>query len=82
MGIRFFKSHFNVKHYLYLSSTNPVRTVCALMDTHVFVVSLMVVDWLQSIKTIFHQCVISYTCSLFYSDGSVRAIRVRLATSI
>ena len=36
------------------------------------------------LKTIFHQCVISYTCSQSYSDGSVlnRAIRVRLATSI
>ena len=36
------------------------------------------------LKTIFHQCVISYTCSLSYSNGSVlnRAIRVRLATSI
>ena len=36
------------------------------------------------LKTIFHQCVILYTCSQSYSDGSVlnRAIRVRLATSI
>ena len=33
------------------------------------------------LKTIFHQCVISYTCSQSYSDGS-RAIRVRLPTSI
>ena len=34
------------------------------------------------LKTIFHQCFISYTCSQSYSDGSVlRAIRVRLATS-
>ena len=36
-------------------------------------------------KTIFHQCVISYTCSQFNSGGSVflnRAIRVRLATCI
>ena len=34
--------------------------------------------------TIFHQCVISYTCSQSNSDGSVfyRIIRVRLATSI
>ena len=35
------------------------------------------------LKTIFHQCVISYTCGQSYSDGSVlRAIRVRLATGI
>ena len=50
------------------------------------------------LKTIFHQCVKSYTCSQSNSDGSVlnilvasltlmalfynRAIRVRLATSI
>ena len=36
------------------------------------------------LKTVFHQCVISYTCSQSYSDGSVlnRAIRVRLATCI
>ena len=36
------------------------------------------------LKTIFHQCVISYTCSQSNSDCSVlnRAIRVRLATSI
>ena len=40
-------------------------------------------DWLQSLKHFFHQCVISYTCSQSNSDGSVlRAIRVRLATSI
>ena len=35
------------------------------------------------LKTIFHQCVISYTYSQFNSGGSVlRATRVRLATSI
>ena len=36
------------------------------------------------LKTVFHQCVISYTSSKSISDGSVlnRAIRVRLATSI
>ena len=35
------------------------------------------------LKTIFHQCVISYTCSKSNSGGSFyRAIRVRLATSI
>ena len=28
-------------------------------------------DWLQSLKIIFHQCVISYTCSQSNSDGSV-----------
>ena len=32
------------------------------------------------LKPIFHQCVISYTCSQSNSDGS--PIRVRLATSI
>ena len=36
-----------------------------------------------ALKTIFHQCVMSSTCSQSNSDGSVlRAIRVRLATSI
>ena len=36
------------------------------------------------LKTIFHQCVISYTCSQSNSGGSVlnRAIRDRLAISI
>ena len=29
------------------------------------------VDWLQSLKHFFHQCVISYICSQSNSDGSV-----------
>ena len=45
--------------------------------THLLLVRLAPV-----IKTIFHQCVISYTCSQSNSDGSVlRASSVRLVTS-
>ena len=48
-------------------------------------------DWLQSLRTIIHQFVISYTCTSLnmmaqshqsYTGYKNRAIRVRLATSI
>ena len=35
--------------------------------------SCVCLDWLQSLKPIFHQCVMSYTCSQSnYDDGSVK----------
>ena len=36
---------------------------------HIIMIDVSV-DWLQSLKHFFHQCVISYTCSQSNSDGS------------
>ena len=36
-----------------------------------FLLADAIIDWLQSLKQFFHQCVIPYTCSQPNSDGSV-----------
>ena len=62
--------------YWHINFNKHVNEKIASMQTPLHVIYVwnghvgVVVDWLESL-TIFHQCVISYTCSQSYSDGSV-----------